>query len=593
MSILNHVIALLNASRFADARLILDKLIAKNSHSPVLFRLRATCLFKDGDIDSALIDLNRTISLGMVDGEILLNKARLYLRLNQIDNSVDLVLEALLQRDKYFFDALNFYLGELYQRAGKGRHAAVVKDVHRLVTASDASTDESKLLKCSLFIKVGDVGNAKRVWQSVTEKNKRKSLLLRAQLFRLQGHLDDAIEVFCSLTEDTNDFAIFHSLANCYYDKGLLKLAADNYQQAIHHNPHYAESHYNFAQTMFELGEHSQMFDTYNQYFNTHSASNEIALPYIELLLRLALLDQLKAALISLKKSLSESEFHYLSAEYHRLKNDFDSIAFHVARCEPEHLSAEQNCQLIQCCILIDDIERAKVMLDYVLHHEPTHQWALALHLFLEQNESNNSSNVSINDYVYTAFIKPPDNFSSLDNYLDALCDLLKPQHNSSHSPFDQTLHYGTQTHGELFHLESPLIQHLKSEFHRCALDAKRFFESLPSLYEGFNNSYNTIKDVGSWSVILKKDGYHNDHIHPMGFLSSVCYLHLPSDISPENGSLRFGCPPFATTIDAKIRVVVPARGMIALFPSCCWHGTVPLLQESSRITAAADFIFE
>jgi hypothetical protein len=92
--------------------------------------------------------------------------------------------------------------------------------------------------------------------------------------------------------------------------------------------------------------------------------------------------------------------------------------------------------------------------------------------------------------------------------------------------------------------------------------------------------------------VRLHDQGFHISHIHPSGWLSSACYISLPPEIdgTSTQGALTFGVPDAALGLDLQPRRIVhPRPGMLAIFPSFMWHGTLPFESESPRLTVAFD----
>jgi len=101
----------------------------------------------------------------------------------------------------------------------------------------------------------------------------------------------------------------------------------------------------------------------------------------------------------------------------------------------------------------------------------------------------------------------------------------------------------------------------------------------------------------GSWSVRLRSSGYHNSHVHPRGWISSACYIDLPdsmADPQSQAGTLTFGEPSIATIPALHSEYAIrPSIGMLVLFPSYFWHGTVPFTSEQTRLTVAFDVVPE
>lgn len=102
----------------------------------------------------------------------------------------------------------------------------------------------------------------------------------------------------------------------------------------------------------------------------------------------------------------------------------------------------------------------------------------------------------------------------------------------------------------------------------------------------------------GIWSVRLRPHGFHVNHYHPEGWISSACYLHLPQAVERPGGEgwLKFGEPAFPTRPALGPEYFIrPRPGLLALFPSYMWHGTVPFTgaPEDTRVTIAFDVVPE
>lgn len=99
----------------------------------------------------------------------------------------------------------------------------------------------------------------------------------------------------------------------------------------------------------------------------------------------------------------------------------------------------------------------------------------------------------------------------------------------------------------------------------------------------------------GSWSVQLQPGGFHVSHVHPAGWLSSAYYVELPEltdqGADPRAGWLAFGEPGMALDGLGPDHFVRPEPGLLVLFPSYLWHGTVPFTGGGRRLTAAFDVL--
>jgi tetratricopeptide (TPR) repeat protein len=189
--------------------------------------------------------------------------------------------------------------------------------------------------------------------------------------------------------------------------------------------------------------------------------------------------------------------------------------------------------------------------------------------------------------------IPAPEGFSSLEAFNEALTERLIQLHTTEQAPLEQTLRGGTQTYGRLFNNPDPLVQALRNS---CAQLVQRYLDELPPLgdhpFETFRPS--EAKFAGSWSVRLRGGGFHKNHFHGRGWLSSAYYVSLPPEMNATPGSragwLKFGQPHALPGADEPPEFwVKPERGLLALFPSYMWHGTETFASPEPRITVAFD----
>jgi hypothetical protein len=175
---------------------------------------------------------------------------------------------------------------------------------------------------------------------------------------------------------------------------------------------------------------------------------------------------------------------------------------------------------------------------------------------------------------------------------MDALATRLRGLHIDQSQPLEQSLRGGTQTIGTLFSRIEPEIQALRA----AIVDAvERHIAQLPpparehpTLVEQRGEP---VRFAGSWSVRLADAGFHINHTHPAGWLSSAFYVALPeAAMGGENhaGWLSLGEATELGIDLPPLKLVEPKPGRLVLFPSTMWHGTRPFA-EGERLTVAFD----
>ena len=97
---------------------------------------------------------------------------------------------------------------------------------------------------------------------------------------------------------------------------------------------------------------------------------------------------------------------------------------------------------------------------------------------------------------------------------------------------------------------------------------------------------------IDAWFVKLKKGGYQDPHIHPLGWLSGVIYLTTVNDLVGKEGAIEFGVAGghYKKTLETYTwKTFKPQRGDIVIFPSSLYHRTVPINKFEERCAVAFD----
>ena len=190
--------------------------------------------------------------------------------------------------------------------------------------------------------------------------------------------------------------------------------------------------------------------------------------------------------------------------------------------------------------------------------------------------------------------ISPPPGFDDLPAFLRTLAATLHAMHDAGREPVNQSVRGGTQTAGQLFGRDDPVIACLEAAL-RAAIES--WVDTLPEdpAHPFLSRKRRNVRFVGSWSVKLRSSGRHSNHIHPKGWASSAFHVALPGSVMDSEsgchpGWIQFGQPLEDLGLDLPPRRVIrPRPGHLALFPSYMWHGTVPFESADSRLTVAFD----
>ena len=197
-------------------------------------------------------------------------------------------------------------------------------------------------------------------------------------------------------------------------------------------------------------------------------------------------------------------------------------------------------------------------------------------------------------DLVMPYQLEPPAPWQDLASFLTDLRASLNRLHDpDGHALLFQSLRNGTETTQDLSRSSDPVIQAL---FRAFAKPIRHYLEHIGLGSDPLRRRNNgRWRFNGSWSVRLHNSGFHTNHTHPRGWISSACYIELPdcmADPRSDQGVLTFGEPGIATTPALAAEYSVrPQVGMLVLFPSYFWHGTVPFRSSQARLTVAFDAV--
>lgn len=200
--------------------------------------------------------------------------------------------------------------------------------------------------------------------------------------------------------------------------------------------------------------------------------------------------------------------------------------------------------------------------------------------------------------FVVPFQLEPPEGYGDLKEYNAALKAALDEMHGLSEHPLNQSLRNGTQTVADLRFVDHPI---LKAHYKALEKPIREYMKMLGNDQEHPFLRRNTGEYLitGSWSVKLRKKGFHVSHVHPEGWISSAYYVDVPDEVADTQkkaGWIHFGKPPFPVVGQdgqelGYEKIIQPTQGTLVLFPSYMWHGTNPLEKDASRMTLPIDVV--
>jgi tetratricopeptide (TPR) repeat protein len=210
---------------------------------------------------------------------------------------------------------------------------------------------------------------------------------------------------------------------------------------------------------------------------------------------------------------------------------------------------------------------------------------------------------------IRTFDLDPPQGFSDMATFNTELCAYLEKIHPrtrdyvSKSNVFTErsrvsrlllSLRGGSQTVGRIFGAGHDLVDRLQV---RITEATNRYVTELKSdeSHPFLSRRRNGFSYTSSWSSRLRDRGFHVNHIHATGWISSCYYAGVPDvaqDQTQKQGWIKFGEPDLDVALVKPVRrTIQPVAGRLVLFPSYMWHGTMPFYAPTTRMTIAFDVL--
>jgi Tfp pilus assembly protein PilF len=198
--------------------------------------------------------------------------------------------------------------------------------------------------------------------------------------------------------------------------------------------------------------------------------------------------------------------------------------------------------------------------------------------------------------YDYDRFVRafdldPPPGFATMAEFNETLAAVLKSRHRFSRRPLDQTLLNGSQTTLSVLTDPEPVVRAALKAF-AGAVEEYRHALAVPAGHPMARVTRGGVGFAGAWSVRLHRNGFHVNHYHPEGIVSSAYYVEVPEEVRDpalKSGWLKFGEPRHPVQGLTPERFIEPRPGRLVLFPSYMWHGTNPIYGPDPRVCIAFD----
>lgn len=590
---------LLQSGRVDDAKKIAAQVLAVNPNSDDAEHLIALCCKAKFDTNGAEQHFRKAIKLNKQNFHIVCNFANFLSGIGRFD-------EALEKYQK------TIKLNPSFISGWSGMGAAAIKAAKPLI-AENAYREIIKLqpnntlgwhgLGSSLRVQDKLFDAADAFEKAITHNPMNAAAWVNLGVVRrLLGELEASLNCFDKAEEaGFNGPELLDGRASVLLDQGKPSESITVYRQICDQFPHYTEGHDALARITYE---NDPSVDAVDLLRNAAAAQKEnIALHFklINLLYEMKRYDEALEALnyvgnihntqptlVATEAKIREGmgEFKLAGRLFNKAiglqPNDVNLILSYV-----RHL------------IKIGDINRANKYIGKAVGLAPNHQaaWGYQGTIWRLMNDTREDWLHGYDKYIQHCNIDIPNAFSSTEDFCQALEATLRPLHVAQKEPVNQSLRLGSQTSGNLFGLNHPMIVEVKKALRNSLLAHTKQLPDDPT-HPFLRRKSDMIRFVGAWSVLLKESGHHINHLHSQGWLSSAFYITLPSSVDMKTpnheGWIQFGQPPLELSLNLEPRTYIkPQVGSFALFPSYTWHGTVPFNTGTERMTIGYDVVPE
>ena len=481
-----------------------------------------------------------------------------------------------------------------------GRHADAMAPLLQSQALSPAPTAALHHLHASILEAQGDLPAAMAVLDEALCLAPERPALLhnRATLLQRCHRPAEALrfhERALALGLDAADAHYNHG--NTLQSLGRDEEALTAYRRALQRQPGHALALYDMARLRWRLGD-ATFDDDLRQAVQQQPQSAVAAGVWANLLWRAERFsDAADAFALCLSREPDHAAWHDgLGRCWVRLGRHGEGLAAHEEAIRRDPQRSEWQINLASSLLLAREPQRAERAATEALRWAPLDQHALAL-LGLAWRLLGDPREAALNDYENLVSVRElpvPPGFASMPEFHAALTEELHSLHRDRAPPIDQTLRDGTQTLGDIFEQQHPLVNLLREGI---AQQVDEHLRNLPrdTLHPFLSRRGATWRFADSWSSRLRRGGYHTQHVHPHGWLSSAAYISLPpgaADTQQRRGWLQLGQPDIDVGLtDPVRRWVQPSAGMLVLFPSYFWHGTSPFDDDVWRLTVAFDVL--
>lgn len=385
-----------------------------------------------------------------------------------------------------------------------------------------------------------------------------------------------------------NDGDIVLGVTAALFGEGQAETALSILAGSVGANPLWLFGHRDLVQLRWMMGEGAASFASLRQATATNPESEALWVQLIQALMQAGLNDDALAVIADGRKAIGESpRFIVNEAVIRSDAGEREAAARLFSGFEHEN-DPTVAVRIIRHHLRYGDVEEATRLVDHWIGRRgEALVWpyaSLCWRLLGDERAGWLEGEAALVRVFDLAAKLPP---------LDRLASLLRGLHVARSQHLDQSVRGGTQTDGALFARIEPEIRQLRAAIVEAIAAYVAGLPERDTAHPTLGPQRDQpVRFAGSWSVRLAGKGFHANHVHPAGWISSALYVALPGSgptDAANAGWLVLGAPEAGLGLNLPhARLIEPKPGRLVMFPSTMWHGTLPF-QAGERLTVAFD----
>jgi len=600
MALLRQALARLEANDLVQAEIFLQQILEGRPKDADALQLMGIVRRSQGRLAEAEDFYRRSLAERPAQPHVHHNLGNLLLSLNRNDEALAALREAVRQKPDYVDAFIN--LGKAL--AGLGQYTEAEKAYRRALWLSPGNPMAMQSLG-AVLCDLGRPKEAEAVLRKALQTGSRDARQIAALEHNLgvslskQGQFEESLQLLDAAQAKVPEIPLVDfNRAEVLQNLGRLDDAVESYRRAIARVPLDLAAHKQLNDLLYRLGREDEFLQSYDEVAALYPDIGELPLEKARFQLQRedydAARENFERAIHMLPASVTP---HDGLALILARQGDFEgAIREHeiVLRMEPANAHGWRN--YAETLLRAGDAKKGAVAAEEALKIEPNHQSALAIWgtalTLLDDPRSD-----ALNDYerfVVRYELRTPAGYSDMESFNHDLNRYLDGLHGGKKEFLEQTLRGGTQTLDNLFGKGHDLVERLRVRIDEAVVDyvGRMNDDDKHPLLKRRKGEFDY---AASWSARLHDCGFHTNHTHPRGWISSAYYVAVPDSVADEQakqGWIKFGEPSFDAGPKAAVRrAVKPVPGTLVLFPSYMWHGTVPFRSAESRTSIAFDVV--